>query len=120
MRSLTAALQNKLVVRLLMFASTIWSLMKPDPHRGFARNMAAFVSLGPVLAIVGIVLGVIIAVLVIAALAPNFFNATGDITDAFTNSGLSGTAGVIAGIVAILIPLALLFALTTLVLKVVR
>lgn len=120
MRSLAAALRNKLVVRLLAFAATIWQTMQPDPQRGFLRNVAAFVSLGPVLAVVGVVLGVIITVLVIAALAPDFFNATGDITDAFTNSGLSGTAGVIAGIVAILIPLALLFALTTLVLKVIR
>lgn len=81
-------------------------------------NTSGFVSLGPLLAIAGVILAVIIAVLLLAALAPEFFNATGDLTDAFTNSGLTGTAGVIVGILAIVVPLVLVFGFVSLVMRV--
>lgn len=118
--ALATAMANPLVVRMIAFMALLWTIMKPTPTRGFIRNAAAFVSLAPALAIAGVVLATIIGVLLLAALAPEFFNATGDLTDAFTNSGLGGTAGVIIGILAIVVPLVLVFAFVTLVMRVAK
>jgi len=78
--------------------------------RSIARDTNAFVSLAPVLAIVGVVLGVILAVLILAALAPTFFQAVADLTGAFVNADTNSTlANTILGIIAIIVPLVLIF-----------
>lgn len=70
----------------------------------------AVVALSPVIALVGVVLAVIIVILVLAALAPTFFSAVRNITQNISSADLgSPLANTIAGIVAILVPLALLF-----------
>jgi mannose/fructose/N-acetylgalactosamine-specific phosphotransferase system component IID len=93
-----------------LFARSKMQEMKND-DRGL-------LSLGPVLAIVGVVLAVIIGILVLAALAPTFFQAVADITGALTDADLNNSlANTIAGIVAILVPLALLFVFVALVFK---
>lgn len=74
------------------------------------RDENAFISLGPVMGIIGTVILVIIVVLVLAALAPEFFQAVADITGALLSADLNSTlANTIAAIVAILVPLVLLF-----------
>lgn len=86
--------------------------------KAFADNSGGFVQLGPVLTVVGTVLTVIIVVLVLAALAPEFFQAAADITGALTTADLNNTlANTIAGIVAILVPLVLLFAFVALIFR---
>lgn len=75
-----------------------------------AKNESAFASLSPIMGLVGTVLIVIIVVLVLAALAPTFFSAVADITGALLSADLNSTlANTIAAIVAILVPLVLLF-----------
>lgn len=101
-------------MRLKLLARTLVSR-----KRVFDEDERGFVSLGPVLTIVGVVLGTIVAVLVLAALAPTFFTAVADITGALTNADLNNTlANTIAGIVAIVVPLALLFGFVALIFKV--
>lgn len=78
----------------------------------------AMVSLGPVLSVVGIVLGAIISILVLAALAPDFFAAVGSIVENLSTADLgSPLANTIAGIIAILVPLVLLFGFVALIFK---
>jgi hypothetical protein len=84
----------------------------------FAEDHTGFVTLGPIMNIVGVILIVIISVLILAALAPTFFEAVGNLTAAFLNADLgSPLANTIAGIVAILVPLALLFGFAFLVFR---
>lgn len=111
---------NPLVVKLMAFLHSLVEMAKPKASRGFLANTAGLFALAPILAVVGVVLATIIGVLILAALAPEFFNATGELTDAFTNSGLTGTAGVIIGILAIIVPLILVFGFVALVVRVAR
>lgn len=85
---------------------------------GRVMGAAGFVSLAPIMGIVGTVLIVIIVVLVLAALAPTFFQAVADITGALLSADLNSTlANTIAAIVAILVPLALLFGFVVLIFR---
>lgn len=87
------------------------------PERKFSDSQA-LVSIGPALAIVGVVLATLISVLILAALAPDFFAGVADITGVLTTADLNNTlANTIAGIVAILVPLVLLFAFVGLIFK---
>lgn len=81
-----------------------------NSYTKWAKDTGGFVSLQPVLAIVGIVLSVILAVLILAALAPTFFTAVADLTGAFVNADTNSTlANTILGIIAIIVPLVLIF-----------
>lgn len=85
------------------------------------KDRDGFASLAPIMAVIGSVLVVIIVVLVLAALAPTFFQAAADITGALLDADLNSTlANTIAGIVAILVPLVLLFGFVGLIFVAVR
>jgi len=118
MAPIKAALKNKLVMRTILFMRVLLEAMRPTPTRGFLANTAAFVSLSPIVAIVAVVLTVIIVVLVLAALAPEFFQAAADITGVLLNADLnSSLANTVAGIVAVLVPLVLLFGFIALIFR---
>lgn len=86
-----------------------------------AMGTAGFASLSPIMGVIGAVLVVIIVVLVLAALAPIFFQAAADITGALLDADLNSTiANTIAAIVAILVPLVLLFGFVGLIFVAVR
>jgi hypothetical protein len=78
--------------------------------RDLAFDTRGFVSLGPVLGLAGLVLGVVVSVMLLAALAPIYFPAVKNITSEFAEADTgSALANTILGIVAIIIPLALTF-----------
>lgn len=88
-------------------------------YQTWAKDQHALLSLGPILTIVGAVLSLVVAILVLARLAPTLFTAIGDITSALTNaSALNNSVAIaVAAILAIVVPLALLFAFVALIFK---
>lgn len=80
------------------------------------EDEGGFISLGPVVTLIGAVLLTVVVLLVLNALAPNFITSVADLTSTIANSEWNNTiANAIADIVAILIPLAGIFALTGLI-----
>lgn len=112
---------NRMQARLLnWYFAMVQSLFALAMKRSVLGTVA-FVSLGPIVSIIGAVLVVIIVVLVLAALAPTFFQAVADITGALLSADLNSTlANTIAAIVAILVPLVLLFGFVGLIFVAVR
>lgn len=118
-KSLVAsAAKNPLAKRLIGFLMSLVAWANRLYEKSPTMGTLAFVSLTPIVAIIGVVLVVIIVVLVLAALAPTFFQAVADITGALLSADLNSTlANTIAGIVAILVPLVLLFAFVALIFR---
>lgn len=112
---------NKIQARLLTMYLHAWQSLLAFSQKRPVMGTLALVGLGPIMGLVGAVLLVIIVVLVLAALAPTFFQAVADITGALLSADLNSTlANTIAAIVAILVPLALLFGFVGLIFVAVR
>lgn len=72
------------------------------------------------LAIVGVILGAVVALAILAALLPTFFSSLGDINGVFNDPGTStgdSTADSLLGIFPILIAIGGLFAVVTMALR---
>lgn len=84
--------------------------------RDFRENQSAFLALGPIVSLVAAVILTVVVLLVLNALAPQFVTAVADLTTTMADSEWNNTiANAIADVVAILIPLAGIFALTGLI-----
>lgn len=82
----------------------------------FRDDETGFISLGPIISLVAAVILTVIVLLVLNELAPEFVEAVADLTTTMADSQWNNTiANAIADIVAILIPLAGIFALTGLI-----
>jgi hypothetical protein len=83
--------------------------------------MALSLDLNKPLAVVGVILGGIISLLLLAALLPQMFSATQDITEAFEN-GTTGneSADTILTVFAFVVPIVIVVAIVGLVIAAVR
>jgi len=109
-RAAYAVKSNPLAMRMLGFLLTLRAWVAKQYAKSPVMGTAAFVALTPIITIIGTVLLVIIVVLVLAALAPMFFTAVADLTGAFNTADTNSTiANTILGILAILVPLILVF-----------
>lgn len=100
---------------MLMFGMAM--LVPPKQEKeSFGEDEWGFISLGPIISLVGAVILTVIVLLVLNALAPDFITAVADLTSTIANSEWNNTiANAIADVVAILIPLGGIFALTGLI-----
>jgi hypothetical protein len=90
-------------------------------NQQFQNDTRGLVNLGAALSLVAIIVGVILAISVLAALAPTFFGAVKNLTLAFASPDTgSSLADTILGIIAFIIPLVLVFGLVGLVFYVAR
>lgn len=71
-----------------------------NPTPGFVAGTEAQISIGNALTIVGVVIGAVVGLTVLAALAPTWFSATGDLVENFTTADVGdATANNIANTV---------------------
>lgn len=79
-------------------------------NQSFSSDTRGLVNLGAALGLVAIVVGVILAISVLAALAPTFFSSVKNLTTAFATPDTGSTlANTILGVISFVIPLVLVF-----------